>query len=319
MTIRQVSYMKLYKCRKLRNTLYRVFMSLTKLLFIVLALSLFALFAFLCLGTVIAYFDCPELLEKRLSFKLLFAWYQSSDKGSGGYVSAIVGATITALLTAITIYQSHYTRKQDRVFSFSKNEVKNVSIGLDKRKNVCQSEPYLKLREGNVIVNLEYDETFSTYYVGHPVVVYVLLEMRGEKKFKLGEKLKIYADKYYYKNGKPNLLLETQNSRLLRLYSSKTNENRDYKLSLLLDIRWCNSLLPWYTRGLSALYIRENIELDYAKDTSDKIGNKYKVKYIYHTYIYLISFRWIRVLVTRICLWIENIQRVIDNKRLRTK
>ncbi len=311
--------MKLYKCRKLRNTSYRIFMSLTKLLFIFTAMFLFALFAFFCLGIVIAYFDCPELLEKGLNFELLLAWYQSSDEGSTGYVAAIVGATITALLTAITIYQSHYTRKQDRVFSFSKNEVKNVSIGLDKKRNVYQSEPYLKLREGNIIVNLEYDETFSTYYVGHPIVGYVLLEMKGEKKFKLGEKLKIYADKYYYKNGKPNLLLETQNSKLLRLYSSKTNENRDYRLSLLLDIRWCNSLLPWYTRGLSALYIRENIELDYAKDASDKIGNRYKVRYIYHTYIYLISFQWIRVLVTRIFLKIEARQRIIDNKRLRTK
>ena len=53
-------------------------------MFVFVAMFIFTLFAFGCLGLVIVYFDCPKLLENGLDFKLLLAWYQNSDKNSSG-------------------------------------------------------------------------------------------------------------------------------------------------------------------------------------------------------------------------------------------
>lgn len=309
--------MKLYKCRKLGNSLYRIFMSLSKFLFMFVMILFFSVLAFGCLGIVIAYLDCPELINNQFSLRFLWNWYQNRDNNSSGYVASMVGAMITALLTAITIYQSHYTRKQDRVFSFSKNEVTKISIGLDKSKNVSKADPYLQMYEGNVLINLEYEEAFSKYYIGHPIVIYVLLEKNGKRKFKFAEKLKIYAYKYYNKNKKVNLMLETGNSSLLYKYINKSDKNFDNRLSILLDIRWCNSLLPWYNRGLSALYIRENIELDYGNETSKKGENSYNISNSHHTYIYLLSFQWIRIIFTKFYFGIKKREREKDRDRMK--
>lgn len=276
-----------YMDRKIYIVTQRIVFSLIKgFLFIVATISgMVVAFGFIAYAvfrletqTICHFFDFSD-------WRKCVEWYQLAEYDTTGYIPSIVVAAMSMLLAIITLFQSHYNRKQDRALNFPDNCLNVVSIGLDQKSNLQTMREYFDPVVAQTMIEFSYEKSFSSYYLAYPYRLFICLDKKVCGKKREWEEIKIISHQnsnLIDKNPENyEIIIEGSYSRLLQEYCNKAEGNREYKLKMILDLRWTNNLLPWWNRKFADLYIREIIELNSVKE---KIANKYKVFYNTHKY-----------------------------------
>lgn len=218
------------------------------------------------------------------------SWYQIQEHSSSGYIPSIVVAAASLLLASITLFQSHYNRARDRVLNFPDNCLKVVSIGFDINNNIKTVRQFFNPLAGSTMIEFCFKKTFSSYYKAVPYRLFICLDKRVDGQKDEWEEIEIYN---YQSSNLLNqnldnyeILLEGSPSRLLREYCNKTSFNMEYKLEMILDVKWENCLMPLWSRRFADIFIREHVQLNSNKINMNE-QNKEKSLFDNNYYIFL--------------------------------
>ncbi len=216
---------------------------------------------------VIAYaVVCVEQQKIISNINDLLSWYHPIEHNPDGYVPTIAVASASLLLSMITIFQSHYSRNQDRVLSFPRNCLNAVSIGLNAKTNIQAVRRYFEPIEAETAIEFCYQDAFASYYKPCPYRLFVCLQKDVYDAKTEWEEINISNSQYsnLLDNNPENneMIISGSYSRLLNEYCNKADKNMEYSLVIILDIVWINSLLTLGNRMFSNLYIRQYIHID---------------------------------------------------------
>ena len=218
---------------------------------------------------------CIEQQRPVFDLNEVLSWYyKPGQHNTDGYVPTIVVASVSLLLSAITMFQSHYSRNQDRVLSFPRNCLNAVSIGLDAAKNVQAVRRFFEPVEAETVIEFCYQDTFASYYKPCPYRLFVCLHKGVYDEKTEWEEVKISNSTYSNlldDNPEDNeIIISGSSSRLLNEYCNKADNNMDYSLAIILDIVWMNSMLTIGSRLFSNLYMRQYIRIDKRLNTEER-------------------------------------------------
>lgn len=182
----------------------------------------------------------------------------------GNRIAIIVGS-LSVLMAVLTMIQQHITRNQDRALAFPKMVLPQCEFYIGKEL-VEANTSFYNSNEGKLLIRVNFKEVFAPCYV--PCMYRV-----GVTKHSYGSTHTDHAkEKCMYLNilnvssnfSGEGICMEAviDEPGLIEEYCEKQFGTEDYKLDLILDIRWKNELLTWWIRIMSYMYLRYEIRLD---------------------------------------------------------
>lgn len=287
----------------------RIWTGVERLIIIIGFLLFSALFSYYIIACTINFIE-DNRLPPVFEWWKAFEWYVTEAKERTGYIPAITVASVSLMLSLITLLQSHFNRVQDRVMGFPPNYLDEVMIGLNVRANLDLARKYFDPVKSKNLIELSYKSGFSTYYKFYPYRLFVCLSKEDMGKGIEWEEIELYH--FQYSNIRDNasdsyeVLIEGSESRLIKEYCDKPDKNKNIKLKFILDSRWTNSLIPLWMRNFSDMYIREEFGLSFEKCPKETdTGNaesfiRYRVLYSkYRTAPFASGYLWSKCLRTR--------------------
>lgn len=241
----------------------------------------FTFLAFVLIAYIVVCLEKGRLISPVSEWKYLWCWYRGIGKNrdAAGYIPTIFVASISLLLAVLTFMQSHYSRIQDRAMNFPKNYIDAVSIGLDVLPNMRLTRKYFDPLEAKTLIEFRFREGFSNYYKACPFRLFICMKSIASPGYDKWEELGIYNFRHsnlFSGQNAYEMLLEAGESVLLRRYCGKAEDNSDYRLKIVLDIRWTNRLTPRWCRMFSDVFIRQELEVDWNKIESNDEGSQNK-------------------------------------------
>lgn len=246
----------------------RIWTATERVLIIAVFLAFSALLSYYVIACVVSFIEDGKL-PSILGWWKVFGWYVTEAEERTGYVPAITVASVSLMLSLITLFQSHFNRAQDRVMSFPPNYLDEVMIGSDIIANLKLARKFFDPIQSQNLIKLNYKSGFSTYYKFYPYRLFICLSKENMGKGIEWEEVELYNYQYStIGDDDPNsyeVLIEGSESRLLKEYCNKPDKNESIKLKFILDSRWTNNLLPLWIRNFGDMYIREEFGLSFVK------------------------------------------------------
>lgn len=302
---------KRYRHTRMKVAVRRVWATAEKCLLGLLFLCVCVAIAYTFFAYMVICLEKGKIFNPVVEWPRLWQWYYQSGEGdTAGYVPTIFVASISLLLAVITFGQSHYARVQDRAMVFPKNHIDLISIGIDRLSNIKAARKYFDPVKGNVLIKFSFREGFPTYYKAYPYRLFVCVKNTSSPKRKKWERLAIYKFLHSNLDGKKDtdeMLIECGRSRLLSEYCNKADGNNDYRLKIILDIRWTNKLMPMWCRKFSDIYIRQELDIDWEKEPAEEmllLPYCHRVLYVEHSRAQIAS--WVNELRCALTIWQQN-------------
>lgn len=282
---------------KYKVGLRRIGIWLGEIIGIVLFIGVTLLVLFVVIAEVVAWFKIGRFFGLVRGLKLL----QGSVKETAGALSQDVATIFVAaasiLVAVSTIVQAHFTRVQDRVSNFPKNYFSWVSISTSLKNDLGVTRKYFYKVIGNTCIEFNIKEGFSTCYKANPYRMYILLIEDNNEEGAEWEEVRVNQSKCINLHDSDvnsyEMLIDCNESDLLKRYCDLPCRNERYNLKIFLDIEWINQLVPKWWRWFANIYIREEIFLkghfeknqNKTKDNKSPNGlfkNKYQILYTDH-------------------------------------
>lgn len=270
------------------------------LLFIVVTL----LVLFTIIAEVVAWFKIGNFFDLFHGWGLLKGTEENTAGALSQDVATIFVAAASILVAVSTIVQAHFTRVQDRVSNFPKNYFSWISISTSLERDLIIIRKFFHKVIGNTCIEFNIKEGFSTCYKANPYRMYIFLVEDNNEKEAKWEEVRIYQSKCVNLHdldvNSYEMLIDCEQSGLLKRYCNLAPRNERYNLKIFLDIEWINQLVPKWWRWFANIYIREEIFLkgNFVKNSNKPKGknssnclfeNQYQILYTDHYRAPLIS------------------------------
>lgn len=255
------------------------------ILFVIVMLAML----FVAIAEVVSWLKTGSFFDLFYGWDLLREKDKSTDNILSQDVATIFVAAASILVAISTIVQAHFTRVQDRVSSLPKNYFTWISISTRVDQNIDVMKKYFDKVIGDIFIEFNIKEGFSTCYKANPYRMYVfLVEDNDKNKIEL-EELIINQSKCNNLNDSDansyEMLIDCGQSSLFLKYCNLPSGNNRYNLKIFLDIEWINQLVPKWWRWFANIYIREEIFLEDKKRNDKKnflFNNNYRILYTNH-------------------------------------
>ena len=182
----------------------------------------------------------------------------------GNRIAIIVG-TASVWMAILTMMQQHITRNQDRALAFPKMILSKCEFCIGKEL-VEVNTSFYNSNEGKLLIKVNFKEAFAPCYVPFMYRVGVTKHSYGSTPTDHVKEKCVYLNILNVSSNfsGEGICMEAviDEPGLIKEYCEKQFGAEDYKLDLILDVRWKNELLTWWIGIMSYMYLRYEIRLD---------------------------------------------------------